>query len=411
MNIVLLNQFYPPDVAPTGHYLHDLACALVARGHRVTVLASRHAYAGGGEYAARETLDGVDVLRLAGFAFGRSSHAGKLADYAAYYARLAVELVRMPEPDLIVALTTPPFVGMLAALAARRGKARHMHWVMDQYPDVLQAHGILSGTPLRALEQFAHASYAGAGAIITLGPAMAQRARHYAHASTRVDWIPLWAPRDLSPWPDDEPVPLRTQRAWPVERLVLLYSGNFGLGHRFGEFIDAARALGQGGPIWAFAGTGRGRPPVERFVARHPELPIELLPSVPQERRREHLCSADVHLISMDSRWEGTLLPSKLQASFAVGKPVIFVGQKDQTIARWVIEAGAGWVVPENDPEALVAAIAAARGRGELQRRGRDALAYARAHFDAERNVGKLVQACEALTLATSPSHGSDPAL
>jgi NAD(P)-dependent dehydrogenase (short-subunit alcohol dehydrogenase family) len=32
VRIVLLNQFYPPDLAPTGHYLHDVARALVAAG-------------------------------------------------------------------------------------------------------------------------------------------------------------------------------------------------------------------------------------------------------------------------------------------------------------------------------------------------------------------------------------------
>ena len=32
-------------------------------------------------------------------------------------------------------------------------------------------------------------------------------------------------------------------------------------------------------------------------------LLIELLPYAPADQLREHLCSADVHLISMDSRW------------------------------------------------------------------------------------------------------------
>jgi len=74
MRIVLLNQFYPPDVAPTGRYLHDLARELVAQGHHVTVIASRHAYGGGGDFEAREQLDGVEVIRLSGSGFGRDSY-------------------------------------------------------------------------------------------------------------------------------------------------------------------------------------------------------------------------------------------------------------------------------------------------------------------------------------------------
>ena len=35
VRFLLLNQFYPPDAAPTGVYLHDVARGLVAAGHEV----------------------------------------------------------------------------------------------------------------------------------------------------------------------------------------------------------------------------------------------------------------------------------------------------------------------------------------------------------------------------------------
>ncbi len=47
MRILLLNQFYPPDVAATGQLLGDVAAALAQRGHEVHVLCSRGAYGGG----------------------------------------------------------------------------------------------------------------------------------------------------------------------------------------------------------------------------------------------------------------------------------------------------------------------------------------------------------------------------
>jgi len=38
MQFLFLNQFYPPDPAPTGWYLHGLARELVGRGHAITVV-------------------------------------------------------------------------------------------------------------------------------------------------------------------------------------------------------------------------------------------------------------------------------------------------------------------------------------------------------------------------------------
>src|SRR6185295_6231979 len=195
--------------------------------------------------------------------------------------------------DLIVSLTTPPFVGLLGKLAAELSGARHAHWVMDLYPDVMQAHGMTGDAATRALGQLARASYARASAVVTLGPAMAERVQRYAARDTRVRWVPLWASAELSPWPAAEPVPLRATRGWEDDRLALLYSGNFGLGHRFSEFLQAASRLGQGGPRWVFAGHGRARPEIESFARAHPKLPIELLPYAPADQLREHLCSAD----------------------------------------------------------------------------------------------------------------------
>src|SRR5262245_56489174 len=172
MRIVLLNQFYPPDLAPTGHYLHDVACALRAAGHEVTVIASQRAYGGGGEYAAEEVVDGVRVRRLAGAGFGRSDVVGKLADYLAYYLQLAGALARSERPELVVALTTPPYLGLLAKWTAGLRGARHAHWIMDIYPDVMRAHGMVEGPVYQALQRLARHALSGASVVVTLAPGM-----------------------------------------------------------------------------------------------------------------------------------------------------------------------------------------------------------------------------------------------
>jgi len=41
VHVLLLNQTFAPDATATAQYAHDLARALVGRGHRVSVVASR----------------------------------------------------------------------------------------------------------------------------------------------------------------------------------------------------------------------------------------------------------------------------------------------------------------------------------------------------------------------------------
>jgi glycosyltransferase involved in cell wall biosynthesis len=289
---------------------------------------------------------------------------------------------------------------VLARLLGKLRGADHAHWVMDLYPDVMSAHGMLreGGAAHRLLAALTRFGFGGSrrAAVLTLGPDMAERvARHLGGG--KVDWIPLWdtekparpaGPECRQPDPDAAARELRHQRNWSDDQVVLMYSGNMGLGHRFGEFLAAA-GRGSGGPAtrFAFFGDGKRRPEIQAFVRDHPAARLELHDPVPRARLAAHLRSADVHLASLEPSWDGTMVPSKLQGIFAAGRPVIFIGSRASSIGRWIEESGGGWVAPPDDPDALDAAIRAAADPDERQRRAAAAKRFAAEHFDGPRNA------------------------
>jgi glycosyltransferase involved in cell wall biosynthesis len=400
MNLLLLNQYYPPDTAPTGRYLHDLAKALVQRGHQVTVFCSRRAYNGTAVYLSEETVDGVHVQRVRASGFGRRSAAGKFVDYASFYFVLAGQLLSSRlKPDLVVSLTTPPYVGFLARWKRKTAQA---HWIMDLYPDVLAAHGALSPTSLvyRVLERLTRLELQDSALVVALGEDMADRVRRYLPRSGRPDvplkHLPLWSDPALTPWSEQQPPGFRREQGWTEQDRVFMYSGNMGRGHRLGEFLRVA-VEGRKDPTlhWVFAGGGKRCEEVEEAMRQHQDARLRLLPYAPYGRLREHLCSADVHLASLDTAWQGCMVPSKIQGIFAVGKPVIFVGGEINSLARWIIESGGGWVVPENDLPALRNAVEAARDATECERRGKAARAFAENHFNRDDNIRHLAELLE----------------
>ncbi len=381
MRLLFINQFYPPDVAPTGVYLHDLAKSLAKRGHAIKVLCSRNSYDGTQSFAPREVRDGVEVRRLFATGLGRKNFVGKMSDYATFYTSLAgaVTLDKF-KPDLILSLTTPPYAGVLARFAAWTRRCGHAHWIMDLYPDVMASHGMTSNKSLlyRFLQQMTKAQLRNAKLVLALGPRMAERVSLYAPA---VQWAPLWSDPSLGPAAPEAVDALRAERRWANRETIFLYSGNMGLGHRFGEFLAAAAHLGSSGPRWVFSGGGKRRSEVESFAKSHPGANIEMLGYVPAAKLRAHLCSADVHLVSLDANWQGTIVPSKLQGSFAVGRPVLYVGGTKCETAEWIMQSGGGWVVEQNDEVALLEAVKQASDRAECARRGEAALNFARARF------------------------------
>jgi glycosyltransferase involved in cell wall biosynthesis len=402
MRCLLVNQFYPPDPAPTGQVLQDLAEALVERGHEVRVLCSQGSYDGRERYPAKGELNGVSLRRLPAWGLGKRGLAGRALSYAGFYAHAALRLFfSRPRPDLILALSTPPFLGLLARAAAALRGSLQVHWIMDLYPEVMEAHGMLKkrSPAYRLLEALNRAQLAKADLVLALGPYMAKRLRPQLGlhpgpgGGARLQAVALW-PQGTSGASHGRA--LRRAR-WQGERFVLLYSGNMGLGHRFEEFLQAARLLGRDGPLWAFAGNGKRLPELMRFAQAHPQARIRFLDSVPQAQLSQSLGSADLLLASMQPSWEGLIVPSKIQGIFSAGRPVLFLGPRRSELAEWVRESGGGWCAEPGDLPGLLRALQEARDPQERRGRGQAALAYARRHFDRAQNTGRIAHLIESL--------------
>ena len=410
MNFVFLNQYYPPDAAPTGMMLVRVVEELVEVGHGVTVICAKGGYASkesGADEAARITGlegSGARIMRVGATSFGRGTFLGKLADYLSFYVGVAWALVFLPDrtgrPDRIVALTTPPYLSVLARIFSKFHGADHAHWVMDLYPDVMVAHGMLKpgGILGRALVSLSRWGFGGdrCACVLSLGPDMAERVGAYLGGKSKSPWVPLWSGSASSVPKQAEISRMRTSRGWHEGELIMMYSGNMGLGHLFDEILTVGERdkLVTGGHAWRFVfyGGGKRRVEVEEFVVAHPDTPVELHDYVAKDDLDVHLASADVHLVSLRPEWDGTMVPSKLQGVFAASRPVIFIGSETSSIGQWVLESGAGWVVQPGDVGALQSAITEASDAAERARRGKLACDYARGHFDSKLNAGRVAE-------------------
>ncbi len=200
MRILFLNQFYVPDIAATGQLLADVTEALAARGHEVHVICSRCAYRGGDLRLARqELIDGVWVHRLGATGFGVGGMPGQLLDYASFYLLALFKAIRLPRMNVCVALTTPPFVGLIGlVLHALRGTKIAL-WTMDLYPEVAVAFGVLrEESVLRAvLAWLSRRLYRQAAAIISLGEVMAHRLAEAGAPREKISIVHNWVPREI----------------------------------------------------------------------------------------------------------------------------------------------------------------------------------------------------------------------
>jgi colanic acid biosynthesis glycosyl transferase WcaI len=389
--IVFINRFFHPDHSATSQILSDLAFALAAEGMPITLVTSRLRYDGGGEpLPASEVIRGVEVIRVATTRFGRSSIAGRLFDYASFYASAGRVLSGLVRPgDVVVAKTDPPLISLLAYAVSRRRGARFVNWIQDLYPETAQQLGVfaLKGPTGAILTRLRNATLRGADANVAIGRTMAARLISCTARPESVCVIPNWVDEASIRPVSHEANALRGQ--WGLrDRFVVAYSGNLGRAHEFETLLGAARILKDDTDlVFLFIGGGHHASRMGAEVERRGLSHLFCFkPYQPAERLAESLSAADVHWLSLLPQIEGLIVPSKFYGIAAVGRPMIVVADPLGELGTVVREADAGAAVAVGDAAALAAAICRLKSNGTLkERQGRNARDLAEGAFSRAR--------------------------
>lgn len=372
MRVLLINQVFSPDVAATAQHAHDLGKHLVAHGHQVDVICGRAIYGQKGAVLAKnETIDGINVHRVGKSLFGKASIALRIVDFGLMYVALALKAMTIKKPDVVVCFTTPPFIALLGwAIRLLRG-SKFVYWVMDLYPDLPVSCDVMKPRSLstRFFEAINRFCLKRADRTVALGRCMEQRIRDKGVTGDHVVRIGVWSPEE--PHAEISHLDNPYRKEWKLGlRFVVMYSGNFGLGHDVKTMCEAALRM-DGNDEWRFifAGGGKKKAEVEKFVTDHGMKHAILAPYQPREKLAESLSCADVHLASLSEGVEGIMVPCKLFGSMGVGRPTIFIGHPTSELARVLIEHECGYNIRQGDVDGLVNALTRLKEDTQLRRR------------------------------------------
>lgn len=355
MRVCLLNQFYAPDVSPTA----QLATSLIE--HRATLGDDCTVVCGSGGYAnardSRPLAESVRIRRAWSPRLGRSRIVSRATTYTTYFLAALWTMLRMPRQDVIVVMTTPPFVYLIAlAHKLRRRDTRVILWSMDVYPEVAERLRAVSRTSLlsRVLRRLNAWALPKLDSVVVLDGAMADLLVDAGAPTERVHVIPNWeraalyTDDDVDVWDGYDELGLDG-------RFVLLYLGNIGLGHQFETVIAAAPELADDGVTILFVGGG---PRWEDLRQRSKEIDnVVLHEYVDKDRTPGVLRGAAATLICLDDDALGVMSPSKLHGSLGMGTPVVYVGPHGSNVTEAIDAYGCGRSIRSGDVSTLVGAI------------------------------------------------------
>jgi hypothetical protein len=330
--LVYICDWLPPDFGAVGQYAMLEARDWANRGFAVTLVGLT---SGESSRASAEPVGegSVEIVRVHRRKYQKQRFVDRLIwTIFSNIALLHAAFSAMRGADLVLFTGSPPlmlhFIAPLNVVLRRQLVYR----IMDFHPECLIAERGKSGLLLAVLLRLTYFWRRRIDAFKVLGHDQAERLREIGIADSRIEIKPNPSPVSFPPRLSPLPLPDELQEGCGV----ILYSGNWGVAHDEGTFIEAyARYYaGSSNPLrlWINA-TGAKADRVEhelcaRGVALHRSrlVPLELLPRL--------LIAVDVHLVTLRDPFVGYVLPSKIHACIDSGKRILFIGSQASDVHR-----------------------------------------------------------------------------
>jgi len=400
VRVLLLNLYYPPDTSATAKIARSVVEAL-SNSQNVTVLCGRPSYDPTERRAWRpyrtEFAERVRIIRAGSTDFPRFDMKKRVVNYLSYVA-LAIPCALFLRCDAVVAMTDPPFQGIVGAIVAMLKRKPYVYNIRDLYPDMAVGGSIVApGMIARIWEKLHRWALRRATRVIVLGEDMRARIVGKGVEAARVvivrDGAEILPPNTPLPAPDPEIV--RAIRG--NFSFVLVHAGNLGFYGAWNTLVTAARHLASEGVGLVFVGDGSQRAQIEVVAAGSSN--IRFLEFFPASKIPSVLAAADAHVITVKRGLQGVVVPSKMYGILAAGKPLFVVAPKETDAVSLGIQRGFAVAADPDRPAEVVNAVRAlASDPNKLRAMGK-AARDAAPDYDRVKELQKFVKIIEHLAI------------
>lgn len=397
MKVLYFHQHFSTPAGSAGIRSYEMARALVAAGHQVTMVCGSY---GGGKTGLTEPfhrgkrrgiVDGIEVVE---FELQYSNRHGLMQRAFTFFkfAARSTWLAVTERCDLVFATSTPLTAGIPGIAARWLRNSRFVFEVRDLWPELPREMGVIKNpVVLTLMDWLEFASYRSAHRLIGLSPGIVAGITRRGVCAEKVALIPNGC--DLTLFSNKG-------SAWRPEGvsdtdLMAVFAGTHGLANGLDAALDAAarlKARGRTDIKIVLIGDGQLKDSLMARATREGLDNVVFCNPVNKARLAGLMASTDLGLqllANVPAFYYGTS-PNKFFDYIASGLPPLI--NYPGWLAELVQEHRCGLAVAPDSAGAFADALVhAADHRAELKLMGEKSLALARADFDRARLAGQFV--------------------
>ncbi|MBL7070870.1 MAG: glycosyltransferase family 4 protein [Candidatus Omnitrophica bacterium] len=366
MKILMISDYFPPEIGSASFLFYELAKVLIAKGDKIKVLTGFPRYnidqdSLDERYRRRlflnEKIDGIDVYRVRTFNLRRSVNMLRGIDQFLTAILYYLRALTLGGFDHVLIYSPPLPLGLTGyLLKVTRGKKTILN-VQDLFPKSAIDLGTLKNKymikALRGLEKFL---YLKSDYVTVHSKGNKKYVSGVTNGKARVAVVFNWVNTDeVCPGPKENDFSKKYDLAG---KFVVSFAGVLGYSQDTDIIVNAAKSLKPYKDIvFLIVGDGRKKELIEKTKRDENIDNLILVPMQPKERYPFILHASDIGLVTLTSDVKSPVVPSKILNIMSSGKPVVASIPLDGDAPEIIKESGSGLCVEAGDLDGFVRSI------------------------------------------------------
>ena len=332
MNLLILTQYFPPEVGAPQNRLFELAVRLKRIGVDVTVLTAMPNYPQmkiydgyEGKNYCFEEIEGIPVHRSSIYLPKSKSIVQRLLNYFSFvYSSAKIGNSKIGAIDVIMCESPPLFLGYSALYLKRKKRAKLIFNVSDLWPESAEKLGVVTNQWMLKLAYRLEEKLYQKSILVTGQTQGICKSINQRFPSVKTYWLPNGV--DVSYYN-----PLTVSGNWRADNgfsdkdVLFLYAGIIGLAQGLEIILSAAEALKEQTSIkFILLGSGPEKEKLQLIKQSKQLNNVYFFEAVSKVKMPEIVKASDVSIIPL-RKLELFLgaIPSKIFENLAMEKPVI----------------------------------------------------------------------------------------
>ena len=411
MQILILTQYFPPEIGAPQNRLFELAVRLKDKGDDISVLTAMPNYPQmevhekyKGKFRHYEEMNGIKVYRSWIFVTKSSSVIFRLLNYLSFtWSSFWSGWLRTGKFDVVICESPPLFLGITAYLLKKIKKSKLVFNVSDLWPESAEKLGLIQNKfflgVAKSLEEFLYEQ----SDLISGQTQVIVKNISSRFPKKKTYWLPNGV--DLNFYNSEDPISnWKKENGFSDDDFLLLYAGIIGHAQGLELILKVAEGL-QGNKKIKFILLGNG-PEKEKLVAMAKKLQLTAVyfyDAVPKNEMPSIISSAEASIIPLKKidLFKGAI-PSKIFESLAMKKPIL-LGVEGEAKQLFIEDGKCGLAFePENEKDLTEKILTLYNDRKLLAELGENGRKYVNLKFNRNNIAEDLRKVL--ITLYPSPS-------